>query len=383
MIFFLYSGFRVHPKNKELDRALTILNLIFKYYDAGHDNLFNENYPLKPGDKVNYLAGNDTIKGSRVAYLWPTSGILSGVTSLFEVTGNRKYKTTIEARLIPGLDRYYDNERDPPCFQSYLSSAGRADRYYDDNIWLALDFCKLYNLTGDRKYLERSAGLWNFIISGWDEKLGGGIYWCEQKKQSKNTCSNAPASVLAFNLFGASGDSSYFKWGLRIYNWTKTNLRDSTDFLYFDNINLSGRIDRRKYTYNSGQMLQASVLLYRLTGNNSYLEEAQNIAQNAMAFFTEDFITPEGMKFRIFRKTNIWFNAILFRGYTELYTIDGSDMYINVFRDNLDHLWHYGRDENGLSGKDWKGMSKDQNNWLLDQAALVEMWDVLSGLRIG
>jgi len=95
--------------------------------------------------------------------------------------------------------------------------------------------------------------------------LSGGIYWCEQKKESKNTCSNAPGSVLALKLYEATKDTAFLNWGVRIYNWTKTNLQDTTDYLYFDNKNLSGKIGRQKYTYNSGQMLQATALLYKLT----------------------------------------------------------------------------------------------------------------------
>jgi predicted alpha-1,6-mannanase (GH76 family) len=109
---------------------------------------------------------------------------------------------------------------------------------------------------------------------GWDDKLGGGIYWCEQKKQSKNTCSNAPASVLALKLFESTRDSSYFRWGLRIYEWTKANLQDPADLLYFDNKSLTGKTDTRKYTYNSGQMLQATAMLYKLTGNKIFSKSA-------------------------------------------------------------------------------------------------------------
>jgi predicted alpha-1,6-mannanase (GH76 family) len=155
-------------------------------------------------------------------------------------------------------------KRKPACYQSYITLTGKSDRYYDDNVWLELDFCDLYMLTGKPEYLKKSVKTWQFILSGWDDELRGGIYWCEQKTTSKNTCSNAPASVLALKLFEATRDSSYLRWGIRIYNWTKINLQDPTDHLYFDNKSLTGKTDTRKYTYNSGQMLQSSAMLYRL-----------------------------------------------------------------------------------------------------------------------
>ena len=219
------------------------------------------------------------------------------------------------------------------------------------------------------------------MISGWDDYLEGGIYWCEQKKQSKNTCSNAPASVLALKLFESTGDSSYFRWGMRIYNWTKTHLQDSTDHLYFDNISLTGKVNTRKYTYNSGQMLQSSAMLYRLTGDRNYLFEAKSIAASVIDQFTEEYTTAGGKKIQLFKNTGNWFNAVLLRGYAELYRIDGNDRYLNIFRDNMDQLWNNVRDENGLFSKDWKGEKEDEFKWLLDQAGLLEIWVILAGTR--
>ena len=368
------SCFQGKAKNDDLTRAKSILKEIIRLYDAGHDHLFNETYPDKPDNKISYLADEDSVTAGRVAYLWPTSGIFSGVNALLEATRGRKYLNLLEEKILPGLEQYYDSLRKPACYQSYITLAGKSDRYYDDNIWLALDFCETYRLTGKPEYLRKSINTWQFVISGWDDKLGGGIYWCEQKKRSKNTCSNAPASVLAFKLFEATRDSSYLKWGLRIYNWTKVNLQDSTDYLYFDNKNLSGRIDRKKYTYNSGQMLQASAMLYRMTGEKAYLVEAQQIAESAVDYFTEEYMTTEGKKIRLFKNTGNWFNAVLFRGYTELYRLDRNNRYITIFRDNMHQLWNHVRNKDGLFSKDWTGQKEDEFKWLLDQAGLMEIW---------
>lgn len=378
----LFPPIQGMSENKDLIRAQTTLQQIYRLFDAGHNQLLNETYPYKPDNKASYLAGDDTLKGRRVAYLWPTSGVFSGVNALLKTTGDKQYRRTLENVVVPCLDQYYDAKRQPACFQSYIASAGKSDRFYDDNVWLALDFCESYMLTKNKDYLKKSVETWQFILSGWDDQIGGGIYWCEQKKHSKNTCSNAPASVAAFKLFEATGDSAYFNWGLKIYKWTKTNLQDTTDYLYFDNKNLSGKIGRQKYTYNSGQMLQSAAMLYKLTGDNVYLQEAQQIAKSAISYFTEDFTTADGRKIRLFKNTGNWFNAILFRGYVELYRLDGNAQYINLFRDNMDQLWYHTRDKNGLFSKDWKGQEDDKYKWLLDQASLVEIWATLAELKI-
>lgn len=102
-----------------------------------------------------------------------------------------------------------------------ISAVNLSDRFYDDNVWLGIDFTDSYRMTGKQAYLEKAKLIWKFILSGKDDVLGGGIYWCEQKKESKNTCSNAPGAVFALKLFQATQDDAYLKQGKDLYEWTK------------------------------------------------------------------------------------------------------------------------------------------------------------------
>ena len=146
----------------------------------------------------------------------------------------------LDTKVLPGLERYLDATRQPTAYASYVNSAPASDRFYDDNVWLGIDFTDMYLATGRQGYLDKAKMIWGFIESGRDEVLGDGIYWCEQKKHSKNTCSNAPGSVYALKLFKATGDSAYLDAGRELYEWTKQALQDTTDCLYFDNVALNG-----------------------------------------------------------------------------------------------------------------------------------------------
>lgn len=357
----------IPPKDKNLYRAEYTLEKISTLFNTGN-NLLKETYPDKPG-------------GPTVSYLWPASAFFSGVNELYKSTGEKKYIRLINNRVIPCIDQYHDSSRKPAGYQSGIVAEGKSDRYYDDDIWLGIDFCELYRTTGKKEYLERSLDTWNFVFSGLDESLGGGIYWCEQKRTTKNTCSNAPASVLALKLFTVTGDSTFFRHGKNIYNWTQDNLRDPEDHLYNDNIDLSGKIDRRKYTYNSGQMLQASVMLYKLTSEKSYLNEAGIIAKNVISHFTEDY-EYNGKTIKLFKNTGNWFNYILLRGYMELYSVDKNPVYLDIFRDNMDQVWDYARNKEGLFMKDWKGRKENQYKELLDQAGMMAMFASLTSTSL-
>ena len=288
----------------------------------------------------------------------------------------------MENKVLPGLEEYFDTRREPCAYSSYISSQPLSDRFYDDNVWLGIDFTDSYRMTEKQAYLEKAKLIWKFILSGKDDVLGGGIYWCEQKKESKNTCSNAPGAVFALKLFQATQDDAYLKEGKELYEWTKKNLEDSKDHLYFDNISLNKKIGRAKFAYNSGQMMQAAALLYQITKQKSYLEDAQNIAEGCHKHFFTQFTSPDGQTFQLLKKGNIWFTAVMLRGFIELYQIDHNKTYLTDFQKSLDYAWHHARDERGLFQTDWSGTDKNEKKWLLTQAAFIEMYGRLGGIDL-
>jgi len=381
-LVFSVLCFGNNNSNPYIGKSDSTLNQIYKFYKADAGNhLLNETYPVDPKNVVSYVINQDTTTKKRVAYLWPTSAVLSGVVALIENTRDARYKTILDTEILPALDHYYDNTRHPACYQSYLSSDGKQDRYYDDNMWLNIDFADLALATKDKKYLRKAEEIWKFVASGWDNQLGGGIYWCEQKKESKNTCSNAPAAVAAAKLYEATKNPEYLQWSKKIYAWTKQNLQDKSDFLYYDNVSLKGHIGKQKYAYNSGQMLQAAVLLYNITKDKNYLTDAQNIAAGGYNFFFETKADAHGKNAKMLKKGNIWFTAIMLRGYIELYQVDKNKTYLDAFKCSLDAAWKNGRDENGFFDEDWTGKEKNPSKWLLAQGAMVEMYARLSVLK--
>lgn len=364
-----------------LSRAEQTLDAIRKFYSEKETELLRENYPFDKGYSASYLAEADTGAQKHFAYLWPFSGTFSGVNALMKTTGDKKFLEIIESKTLPALYKYYDTRRMPPAYASYLNNAPLSDRFYDDNVWIGIDFLELHAQTADKTYLEKAKEVWRFIESGTDDVLNGGIYWCEQKKRSKNSCSNAPGAVMALKLFEATKDSSYFHQGVNLYNWTKENLQDPDDLLYWDNISVrGGRVDKRKYPYNSGQMLQAASLLYKLTGEKQYLHEAQNIAKAAILYFTDEFTGENQEKFRLMKPGNVWFVAVMMRGFTELYHLDKNREYLDVFNKSLDYAWKHARDTNGLFQDNWAGRSEKKTKWLLDQAAFVEMFAAIAAI---
>lgn len=367
--------------NLDLAIADSMLTHILDKYNVEKYGLLQETYPVNPDNQVGYLAeGTEQKKNQEVSFLWPYSGMLSGGIALYKETGDAKYLKILEERILPGLELYWDNIREPFCYQSYPMFNGESDRFYDDNDWLAIDFCDLYGLTKNEKYLKRAEELHKYIYSGWDNEVGGGIYWCEQKKTSKNTCSNAPAAVLCMKLYNQTNNQAYLNQAIETYNWTKDNLRDPEDFVYWDNVRLNGSVDSAKYTYNSGQMIQAGVLLYQATKDENYLKDAQSTAKGAFQKFSGIRKGIDGTEAR-FYSASPWFNVILLRGLFALYEVDHNAEYVQTMADNAHYAWTNSRDKNGFLGNDWAGIENKEHKWLLDNACMIELYSEISKIK--
>lgn len=349
-------------KSVWLERSCELMQCVYRYFGEMNTPLLHEYYPFTQSEQATYLADTNS-SAHRYSYLWPFSGSFSAQVAIYEAGHNRKALKEIEHKALAGLKLYWDEQRYPAAYASYLPANPLPDRFYDDNVWIGLDFIDLYCATKNRKYLKSAMQVWQFIMSGNDSVLGGGIYWCEQKKESKNTCSNAPGAVMALKLYKATLQRLYLEKAVELYEWTRRNLYDEKECLYSDNINLKGRISGAKYSYNTGQMLQAAVLLYEMTGKERYLAEADTLAEACAARFMSK--REDGYCLKL---DNIWFDAILLRGILEYARFRNADRLLAIYRKSLKGLWERRNVATGLMPE-----KKEGKWWLLAQVAYAEM----------
>lgn len=251
-----------------------------------------------------------------------------------------------------------------PGYQACVTKEKNDTRYYDDNQWIGIACMDAYNRTKKAQYLEISKTIYRFMMSGYDTVSGGGIYWRENDKSSKNTCSNGPGVLLALQLYNVTKQRSYLDTAKLLYDWTNKYLL-SPNGVYFDALEMKGnKISRATYTYNTGTMLQSNVLLFKATGDKKYLLEAQRLATAAEHYFYRNNRLPD----------NYWFNAVLLRGYVELYKIEKDKKRLQFFIDDANSVWQHEKDENGLLGK-------TKSKKLIDQAAMIEIFAHLEELQ--
>ena len=129
--------------------------------------------------------------GKEPSFAWGASICLSALNSAANYGGGYRGQ---QRDYVKSLETYWHKAGPVPGF-SVLPKQKDPDRYYDDNAWLAIALLEASEIQNDFAFQKRAQATVDFVLSGTDSKLGGGIYWREKEKKSKNTCVNAPAAV--------------------------------------------------------------------------------------------------------------------------------------------------------------------------------------------
>jgi uncharacterized protein YyaL (SSP411 family) len=215
-------------------------------------------------------------------YVWLQSVMFSNLVAAAR-SEPAAYGPVLE-KYFTALDAYWDRKVKIPGYEAAPTRGNGNDKYYDDNAWLVITFLEAYQTNHDPRYLARAEETLNFVLSGWDEENGGGIWWHQGHKDgTKNVCANGPAAVGCLRLakFREAEAPALVDKARKIVAWTVGALQ-AEDGLFDDRkVVATGEIKRGKLTYNSALMLRAMLGLYRATGEKTYLEQAQPIGKAA------------------------------------------------------------------------------------------------------
>jgi hypothetical protein len=251
----------------------------------------------------------------------------------------------------------------------YNASYGNCgDRYYDDNAWIALALLELYEITGTEKYLTWAKETVAFSMTGENgpgDTPDGGIRWHESSTSGASICATAPTCLANLVIYHLTGIESYLVDGLRLYNWliTSTAYRYSTGIFHESGEGPLG--------YQTAVVTQAAVMLYRITGDNIYLSEAQYMAK-AMEI---EFISSTTHRLNQHGK---WGGHDMTNAYVDLYEIDHNPRWLNIVVGYLVYLQDNGFDPiTGRYPAVWN--STEIANGLIDNASVARaLWRMAS-----
>ena len=184
---------------------------------------------------------------------------------------------------------------------------------------------------------------------------------------SKNACANGPAAIIAARLYKITNEKEYLDWALKIYNWEKATLFNPATGAIYDNINGNTNvIDKTTLSYNQGTFVGAAFELFKITGEQAYLNEARKaayycISDASMLDLGNNILRDEGNgDGGLFKGIFMRYFALLIQeptldeGYKKKFT--------TFFNNNVAVLWQKGTNKQTLMmGPNWANAIKGTN----------------------
>lgn len=330
-------------------------------YLAANDgsNLYHEQYPVQPTDNA-------------YSYEWPFSQAHIALADLANAPAGQHYRSQL-AQADQGQEHYWlalgGTTGEPGYASGVLAPyGGGGDFFYDDNEWVGLLDAQRYLTNRDAAALHRAEQIFALVRSGWDTDAShadpGGTFWTQASwSTDRNTVSNMPAAELGLRLFQITHQPSYLTWSVKLYDWTNTYLQ-RPDGLYNDHVGLDGTVDTTIWSYNQGVPVGVNVLLYQITHQRKYLDEASRIANAAYQYY----VTAGTLD-----QQPAYFNSIFFKNLLLLESVTGGHRYREAMQAWADNAWNTHRDP--ATGLYHFGSAETQT---LEQAALVQTFAVLA-----
>ena len=252
---------------------------------------------------------------------------------------------------------------------------------YDDDEWWALTWLKAYDMTGEKRYLNRSKAIFQHVVEGsWDTICGGGVNW-QRYVCYKNSITNELFLVLAARLALEAKDSAekqyYVDWTFKEWNWFRKTPMYSDSLWIPDGLNKDcscrdeGRLGST-YTYTQGVILGGLKYLYDLTSDAKYLDQARKIAHASM----KNFSNSNGILYEHEDRPNhdnIQFKGIYIRYLALINTELHDETITNFILHNADHVWQNCRSSDGLCDYDWNGPYKKSKHTGATQGSTMDL----------
>lgn len=362
------SGAAMYPAEAFADSATTTLINRFWNNSGGY---FNER-----SDSVDGCGGN----------YWPQAHAMDVIIDAYERTGADTLKSMF-AKWLEGVILQNDGGH----------TGGYTNDYYDDEAWIALTMVRLYNATGDKRFLTVAKNLFSDIASGWNDTFAdGGVAWRKSQPWSKNACINGPASLLAFKLYRATGNEDYARFGLKTYEWLRTHLLDPATGEVQDNINgQTGHVEPWHFTYNQGTVAGAALEAYRYAHRTEYLSDACRAADyglTAPAFVNPAIgaVTLENGSIPA-NGDGALFRAVFFRYLAALATApelapEWRSRFCDSISSNASYLWGNAhlRGSDALFGTNWScPLAPGESTGLNAQVSACTLLEMNARLNIG
>jgi Ricin-type beta-trefoil lectin domain/Glycosyl hydrolase family 76/Ricin-type beta-trefoil lectin domain-like len=271
-----------------------------------------------------------------------------------------------------------DRQRVINLVNTYLKYEGTDweswDGWNDDVAWDTTTVLRGYQETGDTDWLNIAEDQFNKTYArGWSTDGGGGI-WENDTDYSKCSLSNNPMISIAATLYQITGDNTYLTEAEAIYAWVRANLVNTTTGVVNECIAFPNGA-------SGGTVLQASDNAYNA---GSWIEAADNlyrITGNSEYYNDAERTADHFMNTVPIVANNQTagssYQYWLFKGISDFCTdADLCGRYSAYMQSNAAQAWSE-RDSDNLTWNDWTNPTTDPNPDAFEMIGMVALFQVL------
>lgn len=233
--------------------------------------------------------------------------------------------------------------------------------FYDDEGWWALGLIRIYDVTGDSKYLDAAMRIFKDMQTGLGGPCDGGIYWNKERKYVNAITNELYLSVAASLANRTPNGETFLQIANDQWTWFKNSGMINKDGLVNDG--LDGKCKNNglpTWSYNQGVILGGLAELFKASNNVALLGEAYTIAKAGIDHLAnEDGVIIETDKCETQAghcgRDGQQFKGVFIRNLGYLYEVAPLDQYREVILTNADSIWENSRNDLGVLGVAWNG----------------------------
>lgn len=315
------------------------------------------------------------------AYWWTSANCLSTLGLLASLDNSTM------ALVGPILENTFDNalafntkQTKTGTWMQPTIDDGHVTSYYRDALIWAMTWVHTYDLTGEKKYLETTLGIFQEIayVSGANATCGG--LWADSRHTQQDSITNALWLAVTTHLATRLDNGDYYlNWALNHWEWYKNSGLIQSDFLIVQSLDIKtckAVSSGPTYSHVLGITIGGLLELNKAAPDQDYIDLAVNIADSSLKALSDNngILTEYGSHGSpLISIAEATYKGLYVRHIVLLASLLNDSTYIAYLKKQADSIWTVDRSpSDGALGVVW-----DHFYPLLDASGQCAAFDAL------
>lgn len=323
-------------------------------------NAYNNAFLVNSGGRTYY---KKSLNDNNSDGTWTLALDIQGMEDAYERTGSVAHKTLVNNLCV--------------SFLQINPTPWAWDGWNDDIAWMAISLIRGYQMTGTADLLTQARyGFDMAWARGWDTQYNGGGIWEQQPNMTPaggaiNKCalSNNTMGKLACMIYQSNHDQWYLDRATQIYDWSWNHIYNPSNGQVYSNIDRNNVLDKGTAVYNQGTFVDFANLMYQITGNINYYNDAKKSIDYVKNNMTNNGIISNNASY-----LNTWADEFA-RGLGHFVRDNRQwGTYLSWMQQNANAIWNNRRTDYNLTWNGWNEATSKDNTFPTSKFVSAVAW---------